>query len=76
MKISAHVAMWGAVVFTALCIGFAWTGFSSLDSITDPQARSDARGFAWFWLFLAAIAFGSGVVSWWILKSEKDSEER
>ena len=75
MKISAQLAMWGAIVFAAICVGFAITGFSGLDAIPDPEARSDARGFAWFWTFLAFIAVATGVVSWWIVKREDGSEE-
>ena len=71
MKVSAHIALWMALIFSLVCLYVAWTGFSSLDGLSaDPQAQSDARGFAWFWLFLAAVAAGAGVASWWIVRTE------
>ena len=72
MKISAQMALWGAIVFALACLYVAWSGFSSLDGITDPQALADARGFAWFWLFLAGVGAAAGVASWWIIRSTPD----
>ncbi|HET9047281.1 MAG TPA: hypothetical protein VFO33_10010 [Casimicrobiaceae bacterium] len=72
MRISAHFALWGAIVFALVCLYVAWDGFSSLDGLTNPQAREDARGFAWFWLFLAGVGGLAGVASWWILRSSAD----
>ena len=70
MKISAQVAMWSSIVFAALCLWVAFSGFSSLDGMADETALADARGFAWFWLFLGAIAIAAGVASWLIVKGE------
>ena len=63
-----------AGVFAAVCLGFAVTGFTSLREITDPVQASDARGFAWFWTFLAAVAIVFGALSWWIAKTHKDDD--
>jgi hypothetical protein len=76
MKMSAQVAMWGAVVFATICLGVSITGFASLDGITDATERSDARGYSWFWLFLGAISIAAGVVSWWVAKTEDDEPDR
>ncbi|HEY6239553.1 MAG TPA: hypothetical protein VIW78_01810, partial [Burkholderiales bacterium] len=56
-------------------VGYALTGFFSLDSITDAQQRSDAVGYAWFWLFLAGVGMGLGALSWFIAKSSPASIE-
>ena len=70
MKISAQFAMWTSAIFAALCIGVAFNGFSSLDAMADEAARSDARGFAFFWLFLGVVAVAAGVASWWMVRHE------
>jgi len=75
MQISAKLAMIGAAVFALVCFGFAITGFLSLGDITDPQQASDARGFAWFWTFLASVAVAAGLVSWWLIRTSPDDEE-
>lgn len=72
MRVSARLAMILAIIFAAFCLGFAITGFTSLREITDPQQASDARGFAWFWTFLAGVGIVFGLLSWWIGKTEKD----
>ena len=77
MKISAQFAMWTSAVFAALCLGIAFNGFSSLDAVADEVARSDARGFAFFWLFLGVVAIAAGVASWWMVRQEdKHSSDR
>jgi hypothetical protein len=38
-------------------------GLYQLRTITDEAIRADARGFAWFWLFLASIALLAGLLS-------------
>ena len=72
MKVSAALAAILAVVFAAFCMGFAITGFQSLREITDPAQASDARGFAWFWTFLAGVGIVFGALSWWMAKTHKD----
>ena len=69
MKISAQLAMWGGAIFSLVCLYIAWSGFSSIDTLTDPQVIDDARGFAWFWLFLAGVGAASCAASWWIIRS-------
>ena len=70
MKISAQFAFWAGLVFAVLCIGFAINGFSQIDAMADEAARSDARGFAYFFLFLGAVALVSAIVSWRIIRRE------
>ena len=66
MKISANLAAILAAVFASVCLGFVVTGFTSLDGINDPVQLANAKGFAWFWAFLAGVGAMFGVLSWWI----------
>ena len=70
MKISAQFSMWGGAVFALFCLAYAYSGFSSLDAMSDDAARGDARGFALFWLFLGVVGLVMAVISWWIVKQE------
>jgi len=76
MNVSAKLGVILAVVFAVFCLGFAVTGFSSLGEISDPTQAADARGFAWFWTFLAGVAIVFGALSWWIGRSQKDGGDR
>lgn len=64
-----------AAIFAALCLSVAISGFSSLGSITDPAQASDARGFAWFWAFLASIAIGFSLLSWWLTRVPSEGDD-
>jgi hypothetical protein len=64
-----------AAVFAAMCLGFAIVGFSSLGDITDPIQLADARGFAWFWVFLASVAIALGLATWWIAGKQSEDED-
>jgi len=64
-----------AAVFAAICLGVAITGFTSLSDIADPTEVADARGFAWFWTFLASVAMGLGLSAWWVARNHKQDED-
>jgi len=64
-----------AAIFAAVCLTVAITGFTSLGEITDPTQIADAKGFAWFWTFLASVAIGLGLLAWWIARTHKDDED-
>ena len=72
MKISMQMSMAIAVIFATVCFGVAAKGFMSLDSITDATVLADARGFAWFWVFLGSIATVFGLLGWWLMRTHKD----
>jgi len=61
-----------AAVFAVICLGVAITGFSSLGDIADPTQAADARGFAWFWTFLAGVAIALGLLAWWITRARRE----
>jgi hypothetical protein len=74
MYISPKFALIAAAPFALFCLGFAVNGFLSLGEIGDPEQLADARGYAWFWMFLAAIAIASGAVSWWLMRTQQQED--
>jgi hypothetical protein len=74
LKISAQATMVIAAIFAVICLGVAITGFTSLGDIADPTQAADARGFAWFWTFLASVAIVSGLVAWWIARTQREED--
>jgi hypothetical protein len=71
LKLSAQVTMVIGAIFAVVCFSVAAKGFMSLGDITDPKTISDAKGFAWFWLFLGAVGLVFTGVSWWMASTEK-----
>jgi hypothetical protein len=67
--------MVAAAIFAVLCLGVAITGFTSLGNITDPTEAADARGFAWFWAFLASVAIALALLAWWAARNHKEDED-
>ena len=63
-----------AAIFAAICLGVAIIGFTSLGDITDPAEVADAKGFAWFWTFLASVAIGLGLLAWWVARNRKEED--
>ena len=70
MKISAQMGLVIAAIFASVCFGVAVQGFMSLEELTDPAQRSDAKGFALYWAFLGVIGLACGALSWWIMRTE------
>lgn len=75
MKISLQATAVIAAVFAVLCLGVAITGFTSLGGITDPDQIADAKGFAWFWTFLASVAIGFGLLALWLTRTQQSDQE-
>jgi len=76
LKISLQATIVVAAIFGALCASVAISGFTSLGGITDPVQAADARGFAWFWTFLASVALVLGLTSWWLARTHKEGDDR
>ena len=74
MKLSLHMTMIMAAVFAVVCFGVAITGFTSLGDIADPAQAADARGFAWFWTFLAGVAIALGLLAWWMARTHREDD--
>ena len=68
MKISIVMTLLMAVLFAGVSFYVAYTGFSSLGTVTDPTQLSGVKGFAWFWTALGIIATIFGGLSYWMLK--------
>lgn len=75
MKLSVQMTMVIAALFAIACFSVAITGFTSLDQMTDPVELADAKGFAWFWAFLASLATAFGVLAWWIARTSKHDDD-
>jgi hypothetical protein len=75
IQISARMSMIMSAVFAAICGGVAISGFTSLGDIADPAQMADAKGFAWFWTFLALISVVFGALSWWMSRSEAHADK-
>ncbi len=75
MKISAKIAIWLCVAFALLCAGFAFSGFSSLATMTDEAQRDLSLGYSWFWTFLGAIAVVFVILSWMIKEGKFGESE-
>ena len=75
MNISAALGAGLGVVFALVCFGVGVQGFMSLDELTDAKTRSDALGFAWFWTGLGIVGVVFGIVSWWIMKGEREGSD-
>lgn len=74
MQLSAKLTMIVAGVFAAVCLGIAIKGFSSLGEITDPQQLADAKGFAWFWMFLAGVGVVFALLSRWLGRTDRGED--
>lgn len=74
MKFSINATIIAAAIFAAICLAFAVNGFTSLGNLTDPTEISDAKGFAWFWTFLATVAIVLGLVAWRISRRTGEEE--
>ena len=75
MKLYLQATIVIAAIFAIVCFGVAITGFTSLGDIADPAQAADARGFAWFWAFLASVAIALGILAWWMAHTHKEGED-
>ncbi len=62
--------MIAAGIFVVVCLGVAITGFTSLGEITDATQLDDAKGYAWFWTFLATVAAVIGLAAGWMARTQ------
>jgi hypothetical protein len=75
LKITAQMTIVIAAFFAIICYGVAITGFSAIGEMTDPAQAADARGFAWFWVFLGSVAVALGAVSLWIVRTPQGGDD-
>lgn len=55
------------------CFGFAFRGLLALREVTDAQALRDARGFAWFTVFLGAVFLLIAILTWRMAQQEPEA---
>jgi hypothetical protein len=72
VKLSLHATTIVCLIFAAVCLGVAITGFTSLGHIEDATQLADAKGFAGFWAFLGGIALAFAALAHWMARTEKD----
>ena len=70
MKVSAHFAFWGGIVFAIVCGGYGLYGLTMMDAGMTEVQRADGRGFAMFFLFLGAIGVAMAFISWLMLRGK------
>ena len=72
MKFSAQLTLVLALIFAALCLGYAVYGWWSLSDMAPGQDYEDAKGFVWFWAFLGGIGALMAIVSWRMTKTTEE----
>jgi len=70
VKISLQATIVAALIFAAACLGVAIEGFASIADIVDQTQAADARGYAWFWMFLFFVCGLIATVAYWLLRKE------
>ncbi|HEX3061962.1 MAG TPA: hypothetical protein VHP55_04810 [Usitatibacter sp.] len=71
MKISLQATLVVGLVLALAAGSVAFTGFMSLAEIRDPALLSDAKGYAWFWTFLCAVAAAIAALAGWMARGPK-----
>jgi amino acid transporter len=74
MKLSARLMFWGSLLFAALCLAYAYLGFSAIDPSMSEEMREASRGYAWFWTFLGVIGVALAAVARW-MRRRTDRDE-
>lgn len=69
MKASLHATVVIGILLALAAASVAITGFASLGEIRDPALLSDAKGYAWFWAFLAAVAATVAALAGWMART-------
>jgi hypothetical protein len=64
------MTLFAAVIFAALCLGYALYGCYSIGDMPQGQERDDAWGYVGFWAFMGAVGVVSALVSWWMMRKE------
>ncbi len=66
MKLSTQLMFWISLAFSALCLAYAYLGFSALDPAMSEDVREASRGYAWFWTFLGVIGIALAALARWM----------
>lgn len=71
MKLTARISSLLTGLLAAACFTGAYRSFKALAGIADPAHLRDARGFAWFAVFLGVVFLVIAALSWWIVSAER-----
>jgi hypothetical protein len=64
------MTLFAAVIFAALCLGYAGYGWVSLGDMPAGAERDDAWGYVGFWAFMGAVGVVIAGLSWWMMRKE------
>ena len=67
MRISAQFSFWAGIVFTVIALTVVATVLIGIEADAPEADIAMARGYAMFWLFLAAFGAVMVAVSWLML---------
>ncbi len=68
MKLSLQLTLYVSIAFAMLCLAYAAFGLHEMGAMPLGQERDDARGFAYFWMFLGGVGLAVAFVSWRMLR--------
>ena len=74
MKLSMQMMFWLSLVFAALCLVYAYLGFSSIDTTMSDDVRDASRGYAWFWTFMGVIGLVVAGLGRWLMRDVQDED--
>jgi hypothetical protein len=75
MKLSMQMMFWLSLVFAALCLSYAYFGFSSIDATMTEDVQDASRGYAWFWTFLGVIGLVLAGLGRWLQREPPQDGE-
>ena len=75
MKLSLHATAILGLIFCVIALGVAINGFMSLRELADPAQLADAKGYAWFWTFIAAVCGSLAWLAWWTARKQGNVDE-
>jgi len=71
LKISLQATVVIGTIFCVASLAVAVTAFASLGDIHDPAQAADAKGYAFFWAFLACVSACTATAAWWLARSAR-----
>lgn len=75
MKLSATLTLWLSTVFATLCLGYGLYGFVESTGMPLGQERDDARGFAFYFMFLGMVGVAGALISWRMTRMDEGGSD-
>lgn len=73
MRLPIRISAFLTGVLSLACFGLAFRGLVSLRAVTDPEALQNARGYAWFTVFLGAVFLLIAILTWRMARQEPEA---